>query len=127
MITTIYTVSACAIMYVFGGEALRIFTQEENVLHYGHVMLDTIIPAYLALALIQSLVGTIRGGGKTMVTMILSILSLCIVRIFWIFTILRISPSIEGVLLGYPISWVVGLILMALYAWKGNWLPKENA
>ena len=127
MITTIYTLSACAIMYVFGREALCIFTQEENVIHYAHVMLDTIIPAYLALALMQSLVGTIRGGGKTMVTMILSILSLCIVRFFWIFTILRISPSIEGVLLGYPISWVVGLILMALYAWKGNWLPKENA
>ena len=100
LITTIYTLSACAIMYVFEGEALRIFTQ----IHYAHVMLDTIIPAYLALVLMYSLVGTIRGEGKTMVTMILSILSLCIVRVFWIFTILRISPSIEGVLLGYPIS-----------------------
>ena len=51
LITTIYTLSSCGIMYVFGGEALRIFTQEENVLHYGHVMLDTIIPAYLSLVL----------------------------------------------------------------------------
>lgn len=126
LITTIYTVSACVIMYFFGGDALRIFTQEENVLQYGRVMLDTIVPAYLALALMQSLVGTVRGAGKTIVTMVMSILSLCIVRVWWILTVLKVAPSIEGVFLGYPISWVVGFILMALYAWKGNWLPREQ-
>ncbi|MDO4926319.1 MAG: MATE family efflux transporter [Turicibacter sp.] len=51
LITTIYTVSACLLMYFFGAETLRIFTQDENVLHYGRVMLDTIVPAYLSLAL----------------------------------------------------------------------------
>lgn len=125
-ITTIYTVFACVIMYFFGGDALRIFTQEESVLHYGRVMLNTIVPAYLALALMQSLVGTVRGAGKTMVTMVISILSLCVVRVWWILTVLKVAPSIEGVFLGYPISWVVGFILMALYAWKGNWLPRKE-
>ena len=47
LITTIYTIYAYAIMYVFGREAIRIFTQ----IHYAHVMLDTIILAYLSLAL----------------------------------------------------------------------------
>ena len=60
LITTIYTLSSCGIMYVFEGEALRIFTQ----IHYAHVMLDRIIPAYLSLVLMQSLVGTIGGLEK---------------------------------------------------------------
>ena len=47
LITTIYTLSSCGIMYVFEGEALRIFPQ----IHYAHVMLDRIIPAYLSLVL----------------------------------------------------------------------------
>lgn len=127
LITLIYTVVASFMMYSFGGEALRIFTQEENVLYYGRVMLDTIVPTYLALALMQSLVGTIRGAGKTMMTMILSIISLCVVRVCWILIVLKVAPTLVGVCLGYPISWVVGFTLMALYAWKGNWLPKENA
>ena len=127
LITTIYTLFACLLMYFFGGETLRIFTQDENVLHYGRVMLDTIVPAYLSLALMQSLVGTIRGAGKTIITMILSVVSLCVIRVSWIFIILKVAPSIEGIFLGYPISWIIGFILMALYTWKGNWLPKENA
>lgn len=126
-ITTIYTVLACLLMYFFGAETLRIFTQDENVLHYGRVMLDTIVPAYLSLALMQSLVGTVRGAGKTMITMIMSILSLCVVRVCWIFLVLTFNPSIEGVFLGYPISWIVGFILMAIYTWKCNWLPIKNA
>lgn len=123
-ITTIYTVLACLLMYFFGAETLRIFTQDENVLHYGRVMLDTIVPAYLSLALMQSLVGTVRGAGKTM---IMSILSLCVVRVCWIFLVLTFNSSIEGVFLGYPISWIVGFILMAIYTWKCNWLPIKNA
>lgn len=124
--TSIYTISVSIMMYLYGGEALKIFSQEEEVLHYGRLMLNSLIPAYILLAIMQSLVGTVRGAGKTMITMIISILSLCVVRVVWITLILKFNPTIEGVFYGYPISWFVGALLVIFYAWKGNWIQKQE-
>lgn len=126
VMTSIYTISVSIAMYLFGAEILKIFSQEEKVLYYGRLMLNSLIPAYLTLAIMQSLVGTVRGAGKTMVTMVISIISLCVVRVLWITLVLKFNPSIEGVFYGYPVSWVAGAILMIIYAWKGNWLPNHE-
>lgn len=124
--TSIYTISVSILMYLYGGEALKIFSQEEAVLHYGRLMLNSLIPSYILLAIMQSLVGTIRGAGKTMVTMIISILSLCVIRVLWIMLVLKVNPSIEGVFYGYPISWFVGAILSIIYAFRGKWIPQHK-
>ena len=77
------------------------------------------------LAVMQSLVGSVRGAGKTMITMMISIVSLCVVRVLWIMGVLAFNPSIEGVFLGYPISWTIGAILMIIYTVKGKWIPLD--
>lgn len=39
--------------------------------------------------------------------------------------VLAFNPSIEGVFLGYPISWTIGAILMIIYTVKGKWIPLD--
>lgn len=123
--TSIYTIIVSLLMYAFGSEALKIFSQEPDVLKYGRSMLQCLIPAYIMLAVMQSLVGSVRGAGKTMITMMISIVSLCVVRVLWIMGVLAFNPSIEGVFLGYPISWTIGAILMIIYTVKGKWIPLD--
>lgn len=123
--TSIYTIAVSVLMYLFGSDALKIFSQEPEVLKYGRLMLQCLIPAYITLAIMQSLVGSVRGAGKTMVTMIISIVSLCVVRVLWILFILKFKPSIAGVFLGYPISWTIGALLMIIYTIKGKWIPRD--
>ena len=35
--------------------------------------------------------------------------------------------GIEGVFVLYPVSWALGAVLMALYAWKGSWMTYEHS
>lgn len=68
-------------MYLYGGKTLKIFSQEEEVLYYRRLMLNSLIPAYILLAMIQSLGETVRGTEKTMITIMISILSLSVVHV----------------------------------------------
>ena len=51
---------------------------------------------------------------------------MCVFRIFWIKFALPFYSTIDGVFILYPISWVVGAVLMALYTKFGKWLPHEQ-
>ena len=34
---------------------------------------------------------------------------------------------LHGVFVLYPVSWALGAVLMALYAWKGSWMTYEHS
>ena len=73
----------------------------------------------------QSLAGTIRGTGKTVPPMGVMLLALCLFRILWIQFVVPHFTSIDIIYVLYPVSWAVGMVLMLIYAWKGNWMPKK--
>lgn len=55
--------------------------------------------------------------------MAILLFAMCLFRIFWIQWIVPLFDTIDGVFMLYPVSWLIGLLLMALYAWRGHWLP----
>ena len=54
--------------------------------------------------------------------MVVLLVSLCLFRIVWIQLVLPYYTSIEGIFILYPVSWLVGAVLMILYTWKGKWI-----
>ena len=73
----------------------------------------------------HSLAGTIRGTGKTVPPMVVMLLALCLFRILWIQFVVPPLTSIDIIFVLYPVSWAVGMVLKLIYAWKGNWMPKN--
>ena len=55
----------------------------------------------------EVLTGAIRGMGKSVTTMIISLLGVCAFRILWIKTVFVRFPTLECVYLSYPISWIM--------------------
>ena len=78
-------------------------------------------PFYWTLSILHALAGTVRGTGKSVPPMVILILSLCVFRIWWIAFVMPHFSTIDGVFVLYPVSWIFGMVLMALYTWKGNW------
>ena len=68
------------------------------------------------------LAGAVRGTGASIPPMVVLLVSLCLFRIVWIQWVLPLFSGIEGVFILYPVSWGLGAVLMALYAWKGKWM-----
>lgn len=118
----VYAVVAGALMLIFAPYIIRIFTGEQAVIDYGIYMMKYMYPFYWIIAIFHIATGTIRGVGKTLQAMIMSICSLCAVRILWIWGSFQFAHKLYLLLLGYPITWVIGAIMMLIYIKKGKWL-----
>lgn len=119
----IYTVCTGILLLTFAPQVIGVFTQNGKVVEYGVYIMKFFCQFYWMLGILHILAGTIRGTGKTMQAMVVFLFSLCIFRVLWIWGAMSVSHKIGGVMLGYPLSWLVGLVMILIYVWKGNWMP----
>lgn len=102
--------------YLGGRFLLGLYTSDPQVIEYGlRRMLITCVP-YFTIALMNVLVGMLRGLGSSLMPMVMSIIGTCGLRILWIYTILPLNPTWEMLFLSYPISWLVtGIFQLICY------------
>lgn len=122
----VYTVFIGAVLLIFSHQVFGLFTHSAQVIMYGQLAMKYFCPYYFLLGILNVLAGTVRGAGKGIPPMIILLFSMCIFRILWIKIALPFYSSIDGVFILYPISWLVGAILMILYTKFGKWLPHKQ-
>lgn len=121
----VYTVFIGAILLLTSHGVLGLFTKNAEVIKYGQLAMKYFCPFYFLLGILNILAGTVRGAGKGVPPMLILLFSMCIFRIFWIKLALPFYSTIDGVFILYPISWLVGMILMIIYTKFGKWMPKN--
>lgn len=120
----VYTVATGILLLAFAPQVIGVFTKNREVVECGVYIMRFFCPFYWMLAVLQILSGTIRGAGKTMETMFVFLISLCLYRTAWIWGAMSVKHSLDLLMMVYPTSWLVGAILILLYGWKGKWMPK---
>ncbi|WP_411355417.1 MATE family efflux transporter [Peptoniphilus harei] len=123
--TVFYTIISGTLLYNFAPKLIGLFTNDVRVIEAGVLASRFFCPFYFLLAIMHSLAGTVRGTGKTIPPMIILILSLCIFRILAAKFVIPHYNTIENVYRLYPISWVIGVILMVVYTMKSDWLGEK--
>lgn len=118
------TFSIGSLLMLFAPQVLQIFSEEPEVIGYGTLMMRTVVPGYLFLAISHALAGVIRGAGLTKVPMIVMVCCWCFLRMGWIFVAMPIFYDIQIVFLGYPITWIASAICMLIYYRKANWMQQ---
>lgn len=118
----VYTIITGILILLFSRPLVSLFTKEEKIIEASIYAMKYFCPFYSLLAMLHSLAGTVRGTGKTIPPMLVLLFSMCIFRIFWIRFILPLDNTVGNILILYPITWGIGLTLMALYTWKAKWL-----
>ena len=94
---------------------------------FGCSAMHYFCPFYFLLAILHGMAGAVRGTGRSVPPMVVLLISLCLFRVVWIQFVLPFFAGIEGVFVLYPVSWALGAVLMALYAWKGSWMTYEHS
>ena len=84
-----------------------IYNSEPEVIAAGVRRLRIIAGTYFLCGLMDVFCGILRGMGAAMVPMFVSIMGACAFRIFWIYAILPLNPSLEMLYYSYPVSWVL--------------------
>ncbi len=123
IISAVYTLVLSPLLFWKASDLLQIFSSDPEVINYGKITMSLLIPFYSVLSVHQILLGTFRGAGKTMITMLIGIGNMCILRMIYINGIVPFFPSFEAVMLCYPITWTTTMLMDVLYCWKGKWMP----
>ena len=122
----LYTVCTGALLLLFRYPIMGLFTKDAAVVEFGVSAMKYFCPFYFLLAILHGMAGAVRGTGKSVPPMVVLLLSLCLFRVAWIQFVLPFFHSIDGVFVLYPVSWGFGAVLMALYAWKGDWMKRPD-
>lgn len=105
----------------WGREILTIFTSDEKIIAYGLITMQYLIPFYWTMTVSYALLCIIRGMGRSKEASIISIMNMCVARQIWIVIANACGMGYKGILLSYPVSWILtlaGAVLYGLYLKK---------
>jgi putative MATE family efflux protein len=114
--------SACsvAIALFFGRALLGIFSSDPDVIEYGYLRLCIIFAAYTFSMLYEVLSGYLRGFGISMIPALVTMISVCGIRFFWIYAVFPHFNTFGSIMIVYPISLGItaALIFMLLIHYR---------
>lgn len=100
--------------YMFGGEILKIYTEDPEVIRCGVEILSITTVPYFLCGIMDLFPGALRGMGHSGVPMILSIIGTVGTRIVWIFWIFPQHRSLYTLFISYPASWFITIVLQVV-------------
>ncbi len=104
-VVTVVGISVGSLTLIFGNPLLSIFTDSADVINAGMVRLSIMGITYFLCGLMEVGCGVMRGFGKSIPPMIVSLVGSCLLRIVWIYTIFAVFPTPIVLYLSYPVSW----------------------
>lgn len=110
----IATISAIVLILLVGKPLLSIFNNNKEIIDIGYRRLVIVFSAYLFSMTYEVTAGYLRGFGKSLVPAILTAIGICGVRISWIMFIFPNYNSFNSILISYPISLFITMILMLI-------------
>ncbi len=125
IISFIYTILISIILFLDAERILSIFSPDKSVIAYGNSTMLILLPFYWTLAIHQILMGSIRGSGRTVVSMLIGVGNMCILRMIYINLLVPFFPSFEAVMWCYPITWITTMIMDLIYSLKAKWIPAD--
>lgn len=112
---TIIAVSIVLILWIFAPYFVMLFSQDEDVIHYGTLFLRLLGPFFICVGFNQIHNGALKGAGNSKVPMIIMMSSFIVFRQIYLFIVTRIANNIYTVALGYPLGWLLCTIILAIY------------
>ena len=120
-----------ATILFFGRPLMSIFTETESLVNLSMNMMKILAVGYLAMAIIQSLSGVMRGAGDTVTPMWISIIMTIVIRVPIAYGLAYITRSSqlpqgrqESVYISLLISWIIGAIMTGIAYRRGKWKEK---
>ena len=120
-IVTVMGLTIGILCAIFGEALLNLFMDKsvdpefyEKAMYYGLQRLRRIVPVYFLCGIMEIGTGALRALNKSGISMVISLIGACGLRVVWIYTIFAANPSIPVLFTSYPVTWI--LTAICLYA-----------
>ena len=122
-LSVLYSVTI-TLLVVFVGEAMmKLFTTDPDVIAIGQDYLVIVSVFYIFFAAMFTYTGLLRGAGATMIPMVISLLTLWLIRVP-LSAYMASFMGVNGIWWALPVSWVIGLVATWAYYRSGRWKNK---
>ena len=113
--------------YSAGEFLVGIYSSDPEVIQYGLKRLAIFGTTYFICGIMDTMVGSIRGLGYSVLPMCVSLTGACAFRVIWIYTIFQWNRTLTTLYLSYPASWIVTTIAHVIcFIWIRKILPIED-
>ena len=121
-------ITAGAAAIIFGRSLLGVYLPNDALaVDYGYQRMILLGATYFFCGIMEVLVGQLRGLGKSLVPMFISVLGICAFRVFWIYTIFAIDHDWLVLFISYPVSWILTSVLQFVcYYLIQKKIPKKD-
>ncbi len=130
-IAVLTSVVITGLILLFGKYLARIFTNTPELIEMTEKMLFLLAVGYIAVAVTQTLSGTMRGAGDTMTPMWISLITTVAFRVpvaYGMAFLTRSEEYVNGrpesIFVSLLVSWVLGMLLTVWFYRKGKWKNK---
>ncbi|MBR5618533.1 MAG: MATE family efflux transporter [Clostridia bacterium] len=97
---------------LFGRTLLRLFTTDAAVIAVGMQRLEITATTYYLCGLSEALSGSLRGTGRSLLPMCVTLLGVGGLRILWVYTVFPLAPSLGTLYWAYPLSWIATTLVL---------------
>lgn len=113
---------------IFARPLLSIYTTDPQVIEYGVNRMLLVCLPYMICGVMDTLVGSMRGMGYSILPMIVSLTGACGLRVVWILTVFAANHTLTTLFLIYPVSWTItGLAHFICFVIAYRKLRKQEA
>ena len=112
-----------ALLYT-GAEFMQsLFITDPDVILIGVRMMHFLMPFYFLYIPIEILFGALRGMGDSLLPTLITFFGVCVLRSAWGIFIVPLHHTVNMVLLGFPVTWIVSDLAFAVYFY---WYVQRN-
>ena len=104
---------------------IGIYTVDPEVIRLGAYVMLLVVPFNFLFMPVEVFAGTMRGTGYSVMPTVITCTCVCVFRVVWIFTVVRVFHRVEMLALCYPISWGLASLVFYIAYLRGTWLRKR--
>lgn len=124
-IGTVGLLSLCILL--FRQQILGIYTADTGVIQSGAYIMSIIMPFEVVFMPVEIFAGTFRGVGDSVKPTVITCLCVCVVRVVWLMTAVKLHHTLFMLCVCYPITWILAALVFTAVYLKGDWLKKRMA
>lgn len=121
MVGLVMTVSTSCITLCLRQTAFGLFSNDSDVIALGCKAACIAYPFYFLYVFLEVYASTIRGVGKALPSMVITLVNMCVVRTIILRLIVHIYPTAAGVAAVYPLTWAITVLCLFIYYHTGRW------
>jgi Na+-driven multidrug efflux pump len=111
--TVIVTLAVASVEFLLLDQMIGLYLNEadpckDDIIKYAKTIVSIMLGTYVIFSVSNTMCAGISGLGHSFKSLMVNMICICGLRVVWILTAVPLMNSIETLIAGYPISWVVG-------------------